>query len=364
MILDLFSGVGGFTLGAVRAGISVGLSVDWDDDLTAAHVHNFPKIPLLKQDLRELGPSQLLEHANLAGATLEGIVGGPPCQGFSNMGRRDESDPRNRLVGRFFETVSALHPAYFIFENVPGILTNRFRPILDASIELVSARYTILGPMVLNAKDFGAPTDRPRVVVLGVEHPTSPLEEAALPAARTQTTVSQAFSGLPEPESGNGSKPCHAWQRVLRSKAQSAYAKRMSEPPPCPTGNLIQEAHAAGRVSGFQVTNHSPAVAKRFAKVQPGATDPISKFPRLHPKRQAPTIRAGTGRDRGCYQAVRPIHPATPRVITVREAARLQGFPDWFVFHRTKWHSFRMIGNSVTPAMSQALLEFCSKRIR
>lgn len=364
MILDLFSGAGGFTLGAIRAGVTVGLSVDWDKDLTAAHCHNFPQVPLLRQDLREIRPSQLLEHVDLAEATLEGIVGGPPCQGFSNIGRRDESDPRNRLVARFFETVNALHPAYFIFENVPGILTERFRPILEASIELVAAQYTILGPLVLNAKDFGAPTDRPRVVVIGVEQPTSPLDETAIRRTWIPTTVSQAFSGLPEPGPGNGSKPCHAWQQMSRAKAHSAYAKNMFEAPPRSTGTLVQQAHAAGRVSGFQVTNHSKTVISRFAKVLPGATDPISKFPRLHPNRQAPTLRAGTGRDRGCYQAVRPIHPLNPRVITVREAARLQGFPDWFVFHPTKWHSFRMIGNSVIPAMAQSLLEFCSIRIR
>ncbi|HFX4291534.1 TPA: DNA cytosine methyltransferase, partial [Escherichia coli] len=97
-------------------------------------------------------------------------------------------------------------------------------------------------------------------------------------------------------------------------------------------------------------------VKARYSSILPGMVDPVSKSKCLLWDGLCPTLRAGTGSDKGSHQAVRPLHPEEGRVITVREAARLQGFPDWFVFHHTKWHSFRMIGNSVSPLMSKHIM--------
>jgi len=110
-------------------------------------------------------------------------------------------------------------------------------------------------------------------------------------------------------------------------------------------------------VSGFFGTEHTEEVIERFLKVKPGKTDSISKFPRLSWDELCPTLRAGTAKDRGSYQAARPIHPSQDRVITPREGARLQGFPDWFLFHPTKWHSLRQIGNSIPPLMAERILK-------
>lgn len=112
---------------------------------------------------------------------------------------------------------------------------------------------------------------------------------------------------------------------------------------------------ADGRFTGHRTTIHSKQVAVRFMNVPEGGFDPVGRHPRLSWSAQSPAIRAGTGADRGSYQAVRPIHPRHHRVITVREAARLQGFPDRHRFHPTIWHSFRMIGNSVSPFMARAI---------
>jgi DNA (cytosine-5)-methyltransferase 1 len=98
--------------------------------------------------------------------------------------------------------------------------------------------------------------------------------------------------------------------------------------------------------------------------VEGGRSDPITKSYKLEWEGLCPTLRAGTGSERGAFQAVRPLHPEQGRVITVREAARLQGFPDWFEFHETKWQSFRMIGNSVSPYVSFALLKSIADRMR
>jgi DNA (cytosine-5)-methyltransferase 1 len=125
--------------------------------------------------------------------------------------------------------------------------------------------------------------------------------------------------------------------------------------PGAPT-SYARPLRAKNRITtGHRPTTHSDAVVKRFHDVRPGGVDRIGRHPRLRLGGQCPTLRAGTGSDRGSFQSVRPIHPELDRVITVREAARLQGFPDDHLFHPTVWHSFRMIGNSVSPIMAEAV---------
>ena len=116
-----------------------------------------------------------------------------------------------------------------------------------------------------------------------------------------------------------------------------------------PTGYASRLRASDGLFSGHRATTHADKTVQRFSTVRPGQMDKVGRHPRLDWRGQCPTLRAGTGAERGSYQAVRPIHPDHDRVITVREAARLQGFPDVHRFHPTIWHSFRMIGNSVSP---------------
>jgi DNA (cytosine-5)-methyltransferase 1 len=118
---------------------------------------------------------------------------------------------------------------------------------------------------------------------------------------------------------------------------------------------------ASDNCTGHGTTLHTRSPLKRFSQLAPGERDPVGKYARLSWDGLCPTLRAGTGNDRGSYQAVRPIHPAEDRVITPREAARLQGFPDSFVFHPTVWHSCRMIGNSVSPILAKKLMQRIAK---
>lgn len=117
-----------------------------------------------------------------------------------------------------------------------------------------------------------------------------------------------------------------------------------------------------GMFTGHRQTEHTAAVIRRFRDVAQGEVDAVGRHPRLAWNGQCPTLRAGTGNDKGSYQSVRPIHPTEHRVITVREAARMQGFPDWFKFHPTVWHSFRMIGNSVSPIIAHAIFSLLKAR--
>ena len=125
-IIDLFAGVGGLTLGASRAGFRVSLAVELDPHAIAAHQKNFPKVKHLRCDIGELDGKMMLDKAGLSAGTLAGLIGGPPCQGFSVMGRRHTADPRNNLFKKFFQLVAECKPYFFLAENVLGLLEDNF----------------------------------------------------------------------------------------------------------------------------------------------------------------------------------------------------------------------------------------------
>jgi DNA (cytosine-5)-methyltransferase 1 len=355
-VIDLFCGAGGFSLGAHLAGFSTVLAVDKDPILTSAFTRNFPATKLLLADLSSTSGATLLSAGGVAAGEDIGIIGGPPCQGFSLMGKRKISDSRNELLHHYFRLVAEIRPKFFIMENVPGLLLGNVRRLLEDSMGGITG-YALLGPVRVNANDYGAATNRDRVVIVGMRDgeaiPKSALQDRV---RSTRVTVADAIKDLPNPrKSGTG-----LYRKVRKLSPYAADARAQHEMLGDPS---IRKLVAAGRVTGLYPTKHKASVVKRFSAVRPGKSDTISRCPRLNWNSPAPTLRAGTGPDHGSFQSVRPLHPDQPRVITVREAARLQGFPDWFDFHETKWHSFRMIGNSVSPIMAQAMLNMVADHL-
>ena len=171
---------------------------------------------------------------------------------------------------------------------------------------------------------------------------TAPFSEDALTRSEAPAAnVKGAISDLQSIRSLGCDGEFDLWKIATRGQA-SQYAAGLRSPD--------------GRFTGNLRTRHTYEVLMRFSKLPQGGFDRIGRYPRLRWEGLCPTLRAGTGSDRGSYQSVRPVHPEADRVITVREAARLQGFPDRHRFHPTIWHSFRMIGNSVSPFMSAHVL--------
>jgi DNA (cytosine-5)-methyltransferase 1 len=359
-IADLFAGVGGFGLGAARAGFDVAVAIDLDRHAIASHKKNFPHARHRRWNIANLTGEVLLRSAKLGDKKLVGIIGGPPCQGFSTMGRRRKNDKRNPLFLHFFRLVSELKPLFFVAENVPGILDSKFDSLRAKALKLVSNEYQIVGPFTLSASDFGAATNRSRVFFVGV----SKLCEISLSIADFQNKISSSNICVRRALAGLSSRVMPSWQndknswRKVERPASTKYLRtinRMSHAIGDPTS--VSRFNDKNEISGFLGTRHHKTVVERFSKVAAGKMDKVSKFPRLRWDGLCPTLRAGTDSSRGSYQAVRPIHPDENRVITPREAARLQGFPDWFQFSPTKWHSFRQIGNSVSPFVAEAVLD-------
>ena len=366
-VVDLFSGAGGLSLGAARAGFAVRCAVDIDPQAIGAHKCNFPSTVHLQTNVSELTGQSLRNLFALNDGDLAGIIGGPPCQGFSSIGKRDKDDGRNKLFVEFFRIIGEALPVFFLAENVPGIIRDKNSAIRSRAFSYVEDKYVMLPPMVMAANEYGAPTSRTRVFFFGylsdaMEQLTT---DSFRPPSDAETVfVKDALRGLPKKINPDWRKEEQGW-RVVHVHGNGYYASRLHGHIPDRVGapTALKRLRNESRASGFLGTVHSKAVAERYAATECGKYDQVSKSYRLDPKGFCPTLRAGTGSDHGSFQAVRPLHPTEPRVITPREAARLQGFPDWFQFSPMKWHSFRQIGSSVSPILAEHILSVIRKAL-
>lgn len=365
-IIDLFSGVGGFGLGARRAGFDIAGAVEIDPQAISVHKKNFPKLPLCEKDISTVSGTEILRAFDLKVREVDGIVGGPPCQGFSIIGHRDACDPRNQLFTRFFEIVNDATPKFFLAENVLGILSSKNSQIIEQALSKVEDKYEILAPIRLVATKFGIPTTRERVFFYGyLKDQINPVRsEDFVPKDAKSVYVKDALKGLPEKIDPLWIREEDGWRKIEKV-VEGVFGSKLYEQIPEGVGDekAMMRLKKNCEVSGCLGTRHTKEVIQRYSKIEPGEIDPISKSIRLDCNSFCPTLRSGTGKDKGSYQAVRPLHPTEDRVITPREAARLQGFPDWFQFHSTKWHSFRQIGNSVCPILAEYILRIIKKAL-
>ncbi len=359
-VVDLFCGCGGLSLGAARAGFTVVAGVDKDLRALKAHELNFPETRHSSCDLSAMSGSELLAELRLKRSEIDVITGGPPCQGFSVMGKRDLQDTRNLLLVKFLRLIDEIKPKAFVLENVPGLLNDHYKQILATALESVKGSYTVFSPKIVTAFEVGAPTLRKRVFIVGFRKNLK-VEEKTFwkkpPIEHRAPVVSLALEGLPleiDPDWKN-SKTAH----VVAKSSAGYFFESASARIPKGIGNLehLSRFESQRLVTGCVGTKHSADLRMRYSALRPGQSDRRSKSIRLDADGYCPTLRAGTGPDKGSFQAVRPIHHIEARVITPREAARLQGFPDWFLFDSTKWHSFRQIGNSVSPLVAEYVMK-------
>ena len=363
-IINLFSGAGGFSLGAKRAGFDIAGSVEIDLQAISVYERNFPNTPLWAKDLSTVSATDILQTFDFQVGEIDGIIGGPPCQGFSHMGQNNSKDPRNKLFIRFFEIVKNAFPKFFLAENVPGILNPKNSHFVEKALSKVKDYKVILPHLRFTAMEYGVPTTRERVFFFGyLEDEINSIESTEFEASNTKPVcVKDALNGLPEKIDPHWIQEEDGWREITKVVEDDFGSKLYGQ---IPTGvgdaEAIVRLQEKNEVSGCLGTRHTKRLIDRYSKIKQGEMDPVSKSHRLKPGGFCPTLRAGTGSDKGSFQAVRPLHPTEDRVITPREAARLQGFPDWFQFHPTKWHSFRQIGNSVSPILAEYILNVIRK---
>lgn len=365
--IDLFSGAGGMSLGFEQAGFDVAAAVEIDPIHCAVHEFNFPETAVISRSVVGLTAAEIRLRAKLGKQPIDCVFGGPPCQGFSMIGHRVLDDPRNQLVLEFVRLVSELGAKSFVFENVKGITVGSQKVVLDEIVEAFDkAGYDVRLPwQVLDAASFGVPQHRQRLILMGVKKgeklPVYPLPltnsadgRKPLAGLPMGPNCKDAIGDLPD---ADRFAALVSTDEVKTSKfgSPSEYAREMR----C----LSNDAWHYGYVRNWNPnvltssarTEHTEISKRRFSETETGNVEPISRLFKLPPKGLSNTLRAGTDGSRGAFTSPRPIHYDHDRCVTVREMARLHGFPDWFRLHSTKWHGARQIGNAVPPPLARAV---------
>lgn len=354
--VDLFAGAGGLSLGLEQAGFDVVAAVEIDPIHCCVHKFNFPNCAVLPQPIESISGETIRKKAGIApDEVIDLVAGGAPCQGFSLIGQRALDDPRNNLVKEYIRIVKELQPSYFLFENVKGLTVGKHKKFLDEIIyELQALNYEVHIPWkVLNAKDFGVPQSRERLFLIGAKRG---LTLPDYPSELNEKMVScyDALADIPDAE---------IFDELLETdevffeylNISSNYAALMR----CDNEEGWRYGYKRNwnrkLLTSSLRTDHTEISRRRFLGATPGSVEKISRFFKLSADGVSNTLRAGTDSARGAFTSPRPIHYEYPRCITVREMARLHGFPDWFRFHETKWHGARQVGNSVPPPLAYAL---------
>lgn len=337
-VVDLFSGVGGITTGFEMAEFHTILANEIDPQISRSFKANFPTTEMINEDISTLDIAAVARR--LPGVDV--VVGGPPCQGFSQKGQRKTiHDERNYLFRKFVEVVSILKPTYFVMENVPSLLTSANGRFRDEIEKLFHGLGYGTAAGVLNASTFGVPQHRRRAVVMGKLNST-----INLPLTRETDAVTawDAISDLSYLNSGEGNEVDHYKNPPLTRFQEYARAD-----------SSFLYNHIA--------TNHSPTTLHRLSLIGPG-----QGREKLPPEHLTKSIYSGTwSRIIPDTQSVtittrfdtpssgRFTHPYLDRAITVREAARLQSFPDKFRFWGSKSDQMKQVGNAVPPLMAYAI---------
>ena len=341
-VIDLFAGVGGLSLGFEMAGFEVALANEFDPSIAEAYKKNRPGTKMIVEDITKLPVDETFGPYE---GKVTAVIGGPPCQGFSQKGsRKSINDPRNFLFRYYFEVVKRVKPKYFVIENVPNLLTTEGGYFKDEIVELFSGIGYVVSCGVLCAADFGVPQDRHRTCILGKLVATEPV---SLPKPNgTHTTVWDAISDLSYLESGEGAE-----EQGYRNAPQSNYQRMLRA--------------GSDELCNHIATRHSKTTLERLEMIAPECGKEM--LPEEH---HTKSIYSGTWcrmKKDGIAKTITTrydtpssgefTHPYLNRAITTREAARIQSFPDTFRFYGSKSSQMKQVGNAVPPLLGKAIAE-------
>jgi len=353
-VIDLFSGAGGLSQGFRDAGYKIVSAVEIDKNLSQTYKKNFPKTKLFESDITKIKSTKLLAN----NSKIDVIIGGPPCQGFSMSGKRIRSngiflnDKRNKLFKEFVRIIKDLKPKVFLMENVPGILTIFNGKTKNQILSIFKSAGYNTKVKVMLAADYGVPQLRKRAFFIGNNLGIDP--EFFFPIKKTKNYISvkDAIFDLPFIKSGEGKfktnyekKPFTGYQKEMRKNSKFLY----------------------NHVS----TLHDEKVLKIMKMLKEG-----EGRKNLPPKFRTKSIHSGSYmrivKNKPSYTVTtrfdtppvgRVTHPVCDRALTAREAARLQSFPDNFIFVGKRTHIGIQIGNAVPPLLAEEIAKIITKRI-
>jgi DNA (cytosine-5)-methyltransferase 1 len=330
--IDLFCGAGGMSLGLEMANFSIELGLDFIKDCEETHNKNFPNVPFICGDITNIKGSEILNKIGLERGELTLVSGGPPCQGFSTVNGKSRflENPKNKLFVQFVRIIDELSPTWFIMENVIGLLSMNSGTVKEAIFEAFKNIGYNVEAKVLNAVDYGVPQNRKRAIFIG----------------------NNAGYKIDFPEPSHG-----------QSSLQFDFFNDGKLKPFVTVGDAFKGINKNSKLENHNLPTHADIVLKRMSFVPEGGNQkdipkefkPPQKFlntyGRLHREKPSNTIHtrfdvASTG---SLY------HPTENRALTVREGARLQSFPDNYIFSGKKGSQYRQVGNAVPPLLAKAI---------
>jgi DNA (cytosine-5)-methyltransferase 1 len=374
--IDLFSGAGGFSLAAHQQDFDLLAAVEFDKKAAETYQTNIVErlganTQVFNQDINDVDVEGFMKYRNIKQGELDLLLGGPPCQGFSTHRIKDSGadDPRNKLLLRYFDFVSALRPKVFLVENVPGLLWERHKAHLNKFINLAQKfNYNIIGgcPLIINAKDYGVPQNRKRAFILAVREDISPTN----------------ITWPPEPTHFAPKENKNSWASAstIFEKPPELVIKKLIER--YVTTNNWEKSYAQEFVENFDFGDkvladdpcnihmqHTQPVSDRFKETPlNGSREDIAFRLRCHNNdykghkdvygriffhTPSNTITTGCNNpSKGRF-----VHPWLDHGITLRHAARFQSFPDNFNFLGSSTEQARQIGNAVPIGLGNALIK-------
>lgn len=371
--IDLFAGAGGFSLAAFNVGIEVQAAIELDMQAAETYYSNLvekyhAQTHVFSQDINNFDIDGLMKFQGIRQGELDILLGGPPCQGFSvhRINDAGKDDPRNNLLFRYFDFVEKLRPKVFLVENVPGLLWPRHAEYLDTFMSLITEHeYTLPGgrPIILNARDYGVPQNRKRAFILAVRNDICTEGMVWPPAATCHKngpsswlTASTVFERPP----GNVlkifkkrlvEKYNFTLEAAERCMSELRWGEPIAKDDPCNIGMK----HSAEMTALFAKT---PLLGDRKESGRQLACHAVHDghkdvYGRLYPHIPSNTMTTG------CYNPSkgRFVHPWLPHGISLRHAARLQTFPDDFIFKGGSIAIARQIGNAVPVRLGEVLLQ-------
>lgn len=349
-IFDCFCGLGGLSLGAEYAGHEVVGGLDVSPDAVVTYSKNFPGKIGIRADITKISAEVALKTAGIKRSEIDVVAGGPPCQSFSiNNHKRGASDPRSQLINNYFDYVDYLNPKWLVLENVPGLKSISNGKLLQNFLCEIVNRGFHPACVEVNAKDFGVPQSRRRLVIIASKAKTKARKLGSQLVAEHADVVSvwDAISDLPRQPSAEAvyvTKSATPFQRLMRGRKRGHIGSHF--------GHVLGPANLE-RVKHIPQGGNWRDIPRQLlpkGMQRASLSDHTTRYGRLSPNRPSYTILTKCDPHWGCY-----FHPFEDRVITIREAARIQSIPDSVIFPLNIAAAYRLVGNAVPPLLAKAI---------